>query len=243
MINSGVELYLGNAAAMWRAVGEEVRAHGDHQRAETPVVSRILMTRDAGRERVAELLGSRLPGKALVIEDLFAGGEVAELPEDARVWQIPVMVRPAGPVAVPDGVRVVRVAGEDELAAAERVIVDGFPMAVYQPLLRGQALPPRVLGLPGWSVWLAYRDGVPAAAGYTFDDGTSAGLYWLATPPEHRGHGLGRALLSTAITAHPDRPFTLVATDAGLPLYESTGFASVGGTAWYTRRSQAAPHP
>lgn len=237
MINFGVELYLGNASAMWRAVGEEVRAEGDHQRAETAVVSRILMTRAAGPERVAELLGTRLPGKALVVEDLFAGGRIAELPDDTRVWQIPVMVRRAGEIAVPDGVRIVRVRGEDELADAERLIVDGFPMAVYQPLVRGRALPPRVLGLPGWNVWLAYRDGAPAAAGYTYDDGTSVGLYWLATPAEHRGRGLGRALLSTAIAAHPDRPFTLVATDAGLPLYESMGFVPVGGTAWYTRRA------
>ncbi|GAB7038307.1 MULTISPECIES: GNAT family N-acetyltransferase [Catenuloplanes] len=237
MINFGVELYLGNASAMWRAVADEVRAEDDHQRAETAAVSRILMTRTTGPDRVAELLRSRLPGRALVVEDLFAGGRVARLPDDARVWQIPVMVRPAGEIAVPDGVRVARVSDENDLADAERLIVDGFPMAVYQPLVRGRALPPRVLGVPGWSVWLAYRDGVPAAAGYTYDDGTSVGLYWLATPAEHRGHGLGRALLSTAVAAHPDRPVTLVATDAGLPLYESAGFLPVGGTAWYTRRA------
>ncbi|MDR7276152.1 GNAT family N-acetyltransferase [Catenuloplanes atrovinosus] len=236
MIDFGVGLYLGNAGAMWRAVGEEVRVESDHQRVETPAVSRILMTRATGVERIAALLESRVEGRALVIEDLFAGEESPALPDDTRLWRVPVMVREAGDAVPPDGAKVVEVADEEELAAAERVIVDGFPMAVYQPLTRGRALPARVLELPGWRVWLAYRDGAPAAAGYTYDDGTAVGLFWLATVPEQRGHGLGRAVLSTAIAAQPDRPFTLIATDDGLPLYESMGFRAAGTTAWYSRR-------
>jgi GNAT superfamily N-acetyltransferase len=114
-------------------------------------------------------------------------------------------------------------------------MVDGFPLPPYQPWTRGQALPPRVLALPGWRVWLAYRDGLPAAAGYTYDDGVAVGVYWLATLPEHRLAGLGRAIMTVSMAAHAGRVFTLVATDAGLALYQSLGFATVAMSTWYVR--------
>jgi GNAT superfamily N-acetyltransferase len=123
----------------------------------------------------------------------------------------------------------------DTLAEAEHVMVDGFPFPHHQPWIRGRALPPGVLELPGWRVWLAYREGEPAAAMYTYDDGHATGVYWVATLPDHRGHGLARALMTTAIAARPDQEFTLVATEAARPLYESLGFATVAEATWHTR--------
>jgi GNAT superfamily N-acetyltransferase len=62
------------------------------------------------------------------------------------------------------------------------------------------------------------------------------GVYWLATLPDHRSAGMGRAVLSTALATGPHRPWTLVATDAGRPLYESLGFVTVSTAHWYSRR-------
>jgi GNAT superfamily N-acetyltransferase len=121
------------------------------------------------------------------------------------------------------------------LAVAERIIVDGFPQPHAQPWVEGRTLPPRVLELPGWQVWLARREGVPAAAGYTFDDGAAVGVYWLATLSGHRSAGLGRAVLTAMLAAHPDRTATLVATDSGVPLYTSMGFTPVATATWYIR--------
>ncbi len=61
------------------------------------------------------------------------------------------------------------------------------------------------------------------------------GLYWLATLPGFRSRGLGRAILNRALEVYPSRPFTLVATEAGRPLYESLGFRTVAVATWYTR--------
>ncbi|MFI1991617.1 hypothetical protein [Actinoplanes sp. NPDC020271] len=66
-------------------------------------------------------------------------------------------------------------------------------------------------------------------------DGAAVGLYWPATLPEFRLRGLGRAILNRAFEVHPDRPFTLVATEAGRPLHESLGFRTVAMATWYMR--------
>ncbi len=94
-------------------------------------------------------------------------------------------------------------------------------------------LPPLVLAVPGWRAWLAFRGGEPAAACCTYDDGAALGVYWLATLPQHRSHGLGRAVMSAALTASPGRPVALVATTAGEPLYSALGFQVVSEAAWY----------
>jgi GNAT superfamily N-acetyltransferase len=150
---------------------------------------------------------------------------------------MPVMNRRPAPLraALAPDVHVTEVRDADELATAERTMVDGFPLRVYQPYVRAAALPPRLLDLPEWRVWLAYRNARPAAAAYTYDDGTAVGVYWLATLPGHRSAGLGRAIMTTAIAAYPSRAFTLVATDAGRPLYESLGFRAVGTSTWHFR--------
>ncbi len=245
-------IYLTNATAMWRSLAPHARDHAGHFRAELPAVTRILLTRPATPAAVARLIDDAAPDPAVVVEDVF-GAAPAGTP-GVRVLRMPVMVRPAAPVVPPAAVAppaapvappgvpvappaapVVRGAGEGERADAERVVVDGFPLPLHQPLVRGRALPPRVLRLPGWRVWLAHHGGRPAAAVCTYDDGAAVGVYWLATLPGYRSRGLARAALSTAIAAHPDRSCTLVATDAGVPLYESLGFRTVATTTWLNR--------
>ncbi|AEV85371.1 hypothetical protein ACWT_4351 [Actinoplanes sp. SE50] len=233
MITDGVHVHVSNAAAMWRVLVPGARELGDHLRADRAPATRLLVTRPLPAAAVAALLATVPDGRPVTVEDTF-GAEPAEA-AGATVRRMPVMNRPAGPPDprnAPD-VRVTPVTAADELAVAERIMVESFPMSEFLPLVRGAALPERLLTAPGWQVWLAYLGDRPAAAAYTFDDGVAAGVYWLATLPGFRSRGLARALLATAIAAYPTRVFTLVATAAGIPLYESLGFRTVGTTIWY----------
>ena len=224
--------YLDNAARMWTALVPGARVTDGLLRAERPQGVRLI---PMGPADVSAALRAESPTRAVVLEDVFSATE--PVPPDTRALRMPVMSRRPAPLraAVAPGVRVAEARDADELATAERTMVDGFPLRAYQPYVRGRALPPRLLDQPGWRVWLAYRHARPAAAAYTYDDGTAVGVYWLATLPEHRSAGLGRAVMTTAVAAYPSRAFTLVATEAGRPLYESLGFRAVATATWHLR--------
>jgi GNAT superfamily N-acetyltransferase len=178
--------------------------------------------------RIAAVFGDDRPVR---VEDAFSVVDLGPLGYEAD-FVLPVMARPPGPApAPPEGVGVRAVADLAGLRAAERVIVEGFPMAGRE----GGILPPAVLGLPGYAAWLAQRDGGPAGAVVGFDDGASLGLYYVATLPEHRGRGVARALVRAALAAVPDRPAVLTATPAGEPLYRGLGFRAVGTATWWLR--------
>ena len=66
-----------------------------------------------------------------------------------------------------------------------------------------------------------------------FDDGAALSINWLAALPEHRSHGLGRAVMCAARGSCARRPAVLVATEAGGPLYSSLGFQTVTEAARY----------
>jgi len=221
-------LYIRNAARMWSRFGSVSETTPGHMRFETATLSRVILLE--ARNRVDDLLtgGTR----HVSLEDSF-GTSAPPAIDGAPAKRMPVMDRPPGPVEVAGAIPVTQVRDVHELAEAERVIVDGFPQRVHQPYLRGQALPPHVLDIPGWTAWLARRDGVPAAAGFAYDDGEAVGIYWLATLPEHRSHGLARAVMTKVLASHPDRAATLVSTEAGEPLYRSLGFVTVSTAVWY----------
>ncbi len=186
---------------------------------------------------LASLVDERPPAGRVVVEDPFGAQQMA-VNGTTTVLRTPVMIRPPTELG-PSGGRpgsVTVVTDSGMLAAAERVIVDGFPHRHLQPWVAGQALPPLVLQSPGWRVWLAHRHGEPAAACYAYNDGASIGASWLATLPGHRSAGLGRAVMTAVLSAYPGRTTALVATEAGLSLYSALGFAQVGTATWYILR-------
>jgi GNAT superfamily N-acetyltransferase len=250
----GAELYAGNTAEMWASLAPWSRvtpgaAPGvvvvdiPAQRA-TRVILRQPVASGAGQ--ISALMRRAAERGPVVVEDSF-GGLALPAGDGMTVHRFPLMIRPPAavePLPAPDpggavaagsgaGVRLVRAADRETLAQAERVIVDGFPRVALQPFRPECMLPPLVLTIPGWQTWLAYRDGEPAAACCTFDDGAALGINWLATLPEHRSHGLGRAVMCTALGFCARRPAVLVATEAGRPLYSSLGFRTVTEAAWY----------
>jgi len=227
-----ISAYLDNAARMWTALVPDAQVTDGCLRAERPQGVRLIALQPAD---LSAVLRAESPTRTVVLEDVHSGTE--PITPESRTVRMPVMIRPPAPlgIAVTPEVRVTEVGDTDELAVAERTMVDGFPLRAFQPYARGGALPPRLLDLPELRVWLAYRHGRPAAAAYTYDDGTAVGVYWLATLPEHRSAGLGRAIMTTAVATYPSRVCTLVATDAGRPLYESLGFRAVTTATWYFR--------
>lgn len=231
------DTYVANVSAMWQAVAPTSHRDQTHFRADLPWMTRLILRAPMPAERLSSLLDGVPSTKNLVVEDVFGGHDSVLSAPGARVLRMPVMARTAAAesVVTNETVRVVRVTDPDELAVAERLMVEAFPVPALLPWRRGVALPEHVLGVKGWTVWLAYRHGEAAAAGYTYDDGRAVGLYWLVTSPEHRSAGLARALMNQIIQANPVRPLTLAATDAGLRLYESLEFRPVATTTWYMR--------
>lgn len=238
----GPDTYAANAVRMWAAAGHTVAGDARHAGFAVPGGHRYLLRRPLGARSVAELV-ERLPPGRVTLEDPFSVAAPVRPPGGMTVTRMPVMNRPAGrirPVRA-DGVTVERVTDRDGLAAAERVIVDGFPYPHLQPWARGRALPEHLLDVPGWRAWLARRDGTPAAAGHTFDDGAAVGVYALATLPAQRRAGLARAVLTAMLAAHPRRTATLVATEPARPLYTSLGFTTVATATWYFRPGPQPP--
>jgi GNAT superfamily N-acetyltransferase len=239
---SDAKLYSDNAAAMWASLAPWSRevpgtAPGLSvidlpAQSATRVILRWPLTTDPGQ--IGDLVAAAGAGTRVVVEDSFG---MLDLPAGDRavVDRMPLMVRPAGGAAQPDpdGVWVVQAADAAMVVQAERVIVEGFPRPALQPFQPGRMLPAQVLRTPGWRTWLAYRGAEPAAACCSYDDGAAVGIYWLATLPQHRGAGLGRAVMCAALAASPHRPAALVATAAGEPLYTSLGFRPVAQAVWY----------
>lgn len=249
MADHGPRLYAHNAAAMWASLAPwarplpgppEVAAVEVPAQPATRVVLRGPLAQDPAGHIGGVLAGAARAGP-VTVEDSFGGLDLA-VADGVTALRLPVMVRPAAPAPAnrPAGGTAVHPAGsEAALVVAERVIVDGFPKPALKPFQPGRVLPSLILGRPGWQVWLACCDGEPAAACACYDDGTAAGIYWLATLPAFRSRGLGRAVVTAALAAHPDRPVTLVATAAGQPLYASLGFQTVSQALWYRTASAA----
>jgi GNAT superfamily N-acetyltransferase len=242
---AGAQMYARNAAQMWASLAPWSRvvpgAPSGVSVIEIPAqpATRVIVRRPFAADPgpIGALMAQAAERGRVVVEDSF-GALARPGGDDVAVDRMPVMVRAAGGIVAPapgSEVHVVPAADAGTLAQAERVIVDGFPQRALQPYRPGRSLPPLVLAVPGWRTWLAYRGGQPAAACCTYDDGAALGVYWLATLPAHRSHGLGRAVMAAALAACPSRPAALTATTAGVPLYSSLGFQVVSEAAWYRK--------
>jgi GNAT superfamily N-acetyltransferase len=249
---NGFRLHTNNAVAMWEALA---RGHGTVVM-RTPRVSVIqpslyhalrAIVLDPGQDQdlvVREITGTFLRPSSTarrIVEDATGSLDLWSA-SFTPYLTMTVMVREPGALpqspARSETIGVVEVESPRALAVAERVLTTVFPPARSDSDWvgtdwAGQIQPVRVLDLPGWRVWLGCREGVPACAAYTYDDGRSVGLYQVGTLAEHRGHGVARALVEAILRTHPDVPASLTATDQGLPLYTRLGFQPVSRAVWW----------
>jgi ribosomal protein S18 acetylase RimI-like enzyme len=146
---------------------------------------------------------------------------------------LPVMVLEARPAArsVPSGVEirpVVDVVGVEDFRVADRAgfASDDEDRAAVESAFRDPAslLDPAVAG------FVAYVDGVPAAAAMSFTALGVTRLGWVGTVPAFRRRGLGDAVTRAAALAGFDRGATLAALESSpmaVPLYRSMGFREI----------------
>ena len=146
----------------------------------------------------------------------------------------PLMVRFPSPGGIPEpeGVEVREVTNAADLAVAERVLVDGYPMPDLEPLSPGDLLAPGILGGPT-RVWLAYADEEPAAVAAAHVHAGLVLVEYVAALPSARGRGAGASVAWAATLADPSLPAVLVASDDGRPVYEHMGYVAIERwTAW-----------
>jgi hypothetical protein len=143
----------------------------------------------------------------------------------ALVGHPPLMVRFPGGEA-PDlapGVELREVSTAEDLAVAERVLVEGYPMPDAAP---GSVFAPSVIDGPT-RVWLAYVDGEPSATAAAHLAGDAVLVEYVAALSTARGRGAGAAVTWAATLADPALPAVLVASDDGRPLYERMGYQAL----------------
>ena len=226
-----------NSAAFWAATGR-ARGHEVIRRPGFLAVAgderaglRVLIQEpglDAGV--VAEItdLAGRAAGP-VDVEDPFSATDLTHL--GLRTWQMPVMLRPPGPVAAP-AMPVTRVRDEEDLRAAERAVIAGFELTRFEPFRGGELFPMALIEQPGVAVFVAHLDGEVAGACVTVTDDGFASHYWVGTPPAFRSRGVGRALMLGSLAPLTHLPVTLTASRLGRPLYESLGFTVAAPSTW-----------
>jgi GNAT superfamily N-acetyltransferase len=180
------------------------------------------------RERGLPLLALMSPHVAERLSPLAA--QLGLTPAGAS----PLMVlRPGTPVRPSRTIRVIRALGPELVGIAGDLAAAAFGVprdAVARCIDVG------VTETAGVETYIAWGDDEPMSAVTVTPTGNTAGISLMATPPEHQGKGMGRAVLTQVIDDYRRRGverFYLGASDAGLRLYESLGFEKVADlSAW-----------
>lgn len=146
----------------------------------------------------------------------------------------PLMVLRAGtPVTPSRPVRITRALGPEMVAIAGDLAAAAFD-APRDAIAR--YIDVCVTETAGVETWIAWDDEAPMSAVTVTPTGNTAGISLMATPPDRRRRGWGRALLTQVMADYRGRGvarFHLGATDAGLALYESLGFVTLASlSAW-----------
>ena len=142
------------------------------------------------------------------------------------VGQVPCMERPAGPFDRPAPFKA-RKATAAEMAEVMDVSARAFSLDIEKT---SRSMPAEFLRDEGNEVWLVEEDGKILGTGVFMRTDDHLGVYVMATPEEHRGRGVGTAVLQSAIEHHQESGLefaTLGATEMGYPVYEKLGFRTV----------------
>ena len=136
------------------------------------------------------------------------------------------------PASTHSAVEVREVRDSQELAVAERLLVEAYPMPELEPLRTGDLLGPALLSGPV-RIWLAWLDGAPAAVAAAHSHAGVTLLEYVAALPSSRGRGAGAAVTWAATLVEPRQPAVLIASDDGRPVYERMGYVAIERwTAW-----------
>lgn len=160
--------------------------------------------------------------------ELGAGGLRVE---SERPW----MVRAPGPLpedALPDGLRIDRVADATALLAFERAAAEGFG-APQQPPHAWHA-PPLLLDRR-FDLWLGWLGERVVATANGFREAGVLGVYSVSTMPLARGRGYASALTAHAVRSAATIPAVLQPSDMAESLYRRLGFERFATFRTWTR--------
>lgn len=145
---------------------------------------------------------------------LLAGHPVA-------MWR-PAGGSPGAPDAPPPAtaLEVERVATADGVAEWARTAVEGYPLDADPTAVASAEL----LDADDVHLHVGRSDGKAVAVSATVVACGTNAVAFVATRPEARGRGYGRAMTWAATTVRPDIPAALLASDEGRPLYEDMGY-------------------
>lgn len=154
-----------------------------------------------------------------------------------RGWELdghpPLLVRPPSPVAL-DGPLPDRVRTTAELAAWERVVVEGYPMDDLQPFRPGTLAAAALLDDPRLRLWTSSTNGTPVTASAQFVAHGLAGLALGVTLPGHRHAGHWANHLRLRLALEPDLWHVGVFSDFSRTGAERAGFVPiVRHTLWH----------
>ncbi len=148
-----------------------------------------------------------------------------------------------GHEALPAGLEIVPVTDEATLQEFVGVLAEemGTPPGEPNPAARHhaallRAIPPTLAAEPLPLRYLGRIDGRPVATSRISIGGGVAGLYAVATLPDVRGRGIGRALTVVALDAGRALGYrigVLQASDDGFPVYRRLGFRTIFDYAVY----------
>jgi GNAT superfamily N-acetyltransferase len=143
------------------------------------------------------------------------------------------------------GVEIRRVATRDEVDAANRALADGFEAPTEMGTFFANLTAGAVLDPAGSArTFLATLEGRPVATALAFVHAGVLAVYSVATVPDARGLGLGRAVTIAAMQEGADRgagAAVLEASTMGRPVYEKLGFQVAGRYQILSRTADAGP--
>jgi len=138
-----------------------------------------------------------------------------------------------GGAAPPDvGVSLARTA--DELALAERVAIEGYPIDEARGLPAGRVLAPALLDTDV-RYRVGTRDGQPVGVGGSFVGHGVVNLCLAATLPAARRRGVWEALVWARVDDAPDLPAVAFTSDHSRPGFARMGFLVLGRLTFWLR--------
>jgi GNAT superfamily N-acetyltransferase len=186
---------------------------------------------------VGEVEAAGTPCFVQVIEDRcpHVTAAAAELGLTERGRVVGMVAAPSDVRGVPAAASVRRVDDEEGLRLTLDVAAAGFgsPIEVIDVLYT-----PRIMAAPGVAFYLAEVDGEPVATGVGCIVEGLAGVYSVATPPEHRRRGYGSAVVAQIVAdgfAAGAQLAYLQASAMGTSVYAKLGFRRVLDWGWLTR--------
>jgi GNAT superfamily N-acetyltransferase len=198
---------------------------------------------DQLRDFVGLARSKHLPLVVIVSEE--AGDSLEPVAKRLRLHfagRLPLMTSAVapGPTTTPFDVASVRTTSD--LAESNQLIASAFALP---PESVDRVFTSALLEAPGGEAFIVRQSGIPMSSVQTTRAGATVGIWSMATPPEHRRKGAGRAALAHAMASHASRGatlFYLLATEAGKPLYEHIGFRRISDAAiWVDGHSTQAP--